>query len=140
MKKFFLPIIIVLLIALGFFYITKNPNLPISENILTTLGIDMSTSETEKIDLTHCISYFDGCNTCMVENGIIAGCTRMFCEEPGEPQCLEYEWTGMDLTDCISYFDGCNNCIVEDGRPTGCTRMFCETYEEPKCTEYATKE
>jgi hypothetical protein len=25
----------------------------------------------EEVDLTDCISYFDGCNTCMVSGGVI---------------------------------------------------------------------
>ena len=98
----------------------------------------MTADETEIMDLTNCLSYFDGCNTCMVSGGIIGGCTKMFCQEPAEPQCLEYVWTGMDLSGCVSYFDGCNNCSVENGRPSTCTEMYCETPSEPKCIEYAT--
>lgn len=74
----------------------------------------------------------------MVSGGVIGGCTKMFCETPAEPQCLEYIWTGMDLSGCISYFDGCNNCSVENGRPRACTEMYCEIPSEPKCNEYAT--
>ena len=97
----------------------------------------MTADETETMDLTNCLSYFDGCNTCMVSGGIIGGCTKMFCQEPAEPQCLEYIWTGMDLSGCVSYFDGCNNCSVENGRPSACTLMYCETPSEPKCNQYA---
>ena len=97
----------------------------------------MTADETETMDLTNCLSYFDGCNTCMVSGGIIGGCTKMFCQTPAEPQCLEYVWTGMDLSGCVSYFDGCNNCSVENGRPSACTEMYCETPAEPKCNEYA---
>ena len=28
---------------------------------------------------TNCMSWYDGCNTCRVENGNIGGCTRMTC-------------------------------------------------------------
>jgi len=90
------------------------------------------------VNLTGCISYFDGCNTCSVVSGQVQACTEMFCETPATPQCLEYERTGMDLSGCISYFDGCNNCTVENGRPSACTLMYCETPAEPKCNEYAT--
>lgn len=107
------------------------------QKVLTTLWIDMSTDEGTWVDLTNCLSYFDGCNTCMVSGGVIGWCTKMFCETPAEPQCLEYERTGMDLSGCISYFDGCNNCSVENGRPSACTLMYCETPSEPKCNEYA---
>jgi len=83
-----------------------------------------------------CTSYFDGCNTCMVSGGVIGGCTKMFCETPAEPQCLQYAYTGIDLTNCVSYFDGCNNCSVKDGKPDACTLMYCETPAEPKCNQY----
>ena len=100
----------------------------------------MTVDEGTGIDLTNCISYFDGCNTCTVASGQVAACTKMYCETPAEPQCLLYEWTGMDLSGCVSYFDGCNNCSVKDGRPDACTMMYCETPSEPKCNAYATGE
>jgi putative hemolysin len=37
-----------------------------------------------------CISWYDGCNTCSVIDGQIGGCTRMYCQEMNEPECLEY--------------------------------------------------
>jgi len=37
-----------------------------------------------------CSSWFDGCNTCMVsENGIL-GCTKMYCINPSVGECLNY--------------------------------------------------
>ncbi len=137
MKKLLRPLFILLLLGLGFLYIVKNPDLPISQKILTTLWIDTTIDSKQKAIDPNCTSYFDGCNTCMVSGGIIGGCTKMYCETPAEPQCLEYVWTGMDLSGCISYFDGCNNCSVENGRPSACTLMYCETPAEPKCNEYA---
>lgn len=123
--------------GVGFIYLVKNPELPISQTVFTTLGIDMSSDGKQAAIDPNCTNYFDGCNTCMVSGGIIEWCTKMFCETPAEPQCLEYVWTGMDLTNCTSYFDGCNNCTVENGRPSACTLMYCETPAEPKCNEYA---
>lgn len=43
-----------------------------------------------EIDLTNCISYFDGCNNCSVENGRPNACTLMYCETPTEPKCNQY--------------------------------------------------
>jgi len=141
MKKPLLTIItLVLLLGIGLFYLVKNPTSALSQKILPLLGIAYieTIDLPEEVDLTHCLSYFDGCNTCMVSGWIIGWCTKMFCETPSEPYCIEYERTGMDLTNCISYFDGCNNCTVENGRPSACTLMYCETPAEPKCNEYAT--
>jgi len=136
MKKLLRLLFFILLIWVGFLYVIKNPDLPISQKILTTLWIDMTVNT--GVDLTNCINYFDGCNTCMVSGGVIGGCTKMYCDTPAEPQCLEYANTGIDLTNCISYFDGCNNCSVKDGQPEACTLMYCETPGQPKCNEYAT--
>ena len=146
MKKLFrIPIIIILFLGGGFLYVVKNPTLPIAQKILTTLWISTSISQQwSGIDLTNCVSYFDGCNTCMVSGWVIGGCTRMYCEQPTQPKCLENVATGtaaswaIDLTNCVSYFDGCNNCSVKDGKPDACTLMYCETPGTPKCTQYAT--
>lgn len=40
--------------------------------------------------LTDCISWYDGCNTCRVNNGIIGGCTRMMCFREDTPRCLQF--------------------------------------------------
>lgn len=139
MKKFFWTLLVlILLLGVGFVYLIKNPETPISQKILTTIGIDLTArSGKQKAIDPSCTSYFDGCNTCMVSGGVIGGCTRMYCETMAEPKCLEYVNTGIDLTNCVSYFDGCNNCTVKDGKPEACTLMYCETPAQPKCTQYA---
>ena len=38
----------------------------------------------------NCVSWFDGCNTCSVNNGILGGCTRMMCFREDTPRCLQY--------------------------------------------------
>lgn len=40
-----------------------------------------------------CTSWFDGCNTCMVVDGELGGCTRMACPAAAleEPKCLAFE-------------------------------------------------
>jgi hypothetical protein len=74
----------------------------------------------------NCISWFDGCNNCVVENGKTTACTLMACETMQEPKCNEFESeeindSGTNNTqvsipqDCVSWFDGCNNCFVESG-------------------------
>lgn len=93
--------IIILFIGIWFVYLVKNPSLPISQKVLTTLWISMDTqtqpTETNTgIDLTNCISYFDGCNNCSVKDGKPDACTLMYCETPAEPKCNEY---GTGTTD-----------------------------------------
>lgn len=38
----------------------------------------------------NCISWFDGCNTCSANNGVLGGCTRMMCFREETPHCLQY--------------------------------------------------
>ncbi len=42
------------------------------------------------LDLTNCVSYFDGCNNCTVKDGKPEACTLMYCETPTEPKCNQY--------------------------------------------------
>jgi len=42
------------------------------------------------VDLQSCSSYFDGCNTCSVEDGELGACTLMICESMQAPRCLQY--------------------------------------------------
>jgi hypothetical protein len=41
-----------------------------------------------------CLSWFDGCNTCRVSNGVLRGCSRMMCFQEGNPHCLSFDITG----------------------------------------------
>ena len=46
-------------------------------------------------DIPHnCISWYDGCNTCRVNSGVLGGCTRMMCFVNDNPRCLSYETSG----------------------------------------------
>ena len=38
----------------------------------------------------NCVSWFDGCNTCSANNGVLGGCTRMMCFREDTPYCLQY--------------------------------------------------
>jgi membrane-bound inhibitor of C-type lysozyme len=65
------------------------------------------------INLFSCVSYFDGCNNCFVENGSVKGCTKKYCgeEDSGTPRCLEfnetlYERTAKYVSANLSCMDG----------------------------------
>ena len=49
----------------------------------------------QELELTNCTSWYDGCNTCMVRDGIIGGCTKMMCFTQNEPYCKEYASNGI---------------------------------------------
>lgn len=42
----------------------------------------------------NCISWYDGCNICRVDSGILSGCTRMMCLRNDNPRCMSYETSG----------------------------------------------
>jgi len=35
-----------------------------------------------------CISWYDGCNTCMVNDGVLGACSRMMCFREDAPRCI----------------------------------------------------
>ena len=40
---------------------------------------------------TNCASWYDGCNTCMVNiDGTLSGCTNMMCITENKPKCKSY--------------------------------------------------
>ena len=41
-----------------------------------------------------CVSWYDGCNTCNVNNGIIGGCTRMMCFRQDNAYCIRFQTSG----------------------------------------------
>ena len=38
----------------------------------------------------NCLSWFDGCNTCLVTEGVLRGCSRMMCFTESNPHCLSF--------------------------------------------------
>jgi len=67
MKKLLWILLVFLLLGAGFLYIIKTPSSAFSQKVLTTLGITLPASEKNEIE-ANCISYFDGCNTCIVQS------------------------------------------------------------------------
>jgi hypothetical protein len=37
-----------------------------------------------------CILWYDGCNTCMVQNKLLSGCTRLMCFTTDNSRCMRY--------------------------------------------------
>ena len=95
MKKLLRKLIILIVIVCIFLLIKKNT---------TRLGVTTQTWNIQTgtavtwVDLTNCISYFDGCNNCSVKDGKADACTLMYCEKPTEPKCLQYS-TGTTTTE-----------------------------------------
>ena len=42
----------------------------------------------------NCNTWYDGCNTCQVRNGVLGGCTRMMCFRMDTPYCTRFETSG----------------------------------------------
>ena len=54
---------------------------------------------------SNCATWFDGCNTCSIENGRIGACTMMMCFTQGTPECRSYHVINNNCvtdTDCDS--------------------------------------
>ena len=41
-----------------------------------------------------CILWFDGCNVCIANNGVLGGCSRLMCLIDDEPMCRKYKPNG----------------------------------------------
>ena len=41
-----------------------------------------------------CVSWYDGCNNCQVNNGQLGACTRMMCFRMDNPRCTRFETSG----------------------------------------------
>ena len=63
----------------------------------------------------NCVSWFDGCNTCYVNNGALGGCTMMMCFTNVEPYCMSYTTGELRPGDICYRF-------CEDGSQTSISR------------------
>lgn len=106
-----------------------------------------------ELDTTGCSAYYDGCNSCNIEEDGLATCTLRFCaqQEPGyctacqdgyslkDGSCqkdIDTKEVSYNLNVCSDYYDGCNTCQVEDGVITGCTKVQCIQSERPYCIDH----
>ncbi len=86
-----------------------------------------------------CNSWYDGCNTCIIENDILT-CTEKVCFLKTEDgHCLDNSITEIPKN-CITWYDGCNTCSAHNGELQGCTLMMCFTTNEPYCQSFTSGE
>lgn len=85
------------------------------------------------INLKDCESFFDGCNTCIVEDGVITGCTRKFCPEGllEDPSCLEYRGEKVAV---IGGEKDENGCLIAAGYSFSNIKGKCVRYWEENIT------
>lgn len=59
--------------------------------VVNGCGVPFVEKEDVKNELENCTSWFDGCNTCSVNNGKVEECTLKFCSEDQyeEPRCVK---------------------------------------------------
>ena len=65
-------------------YIKNNKDTWKQENIIFNLEKPIRNN-----NLQTCSIWYDGCNRCQVNNGIIGSCTRMMCFRQEEPYCIQ---------------------------------------------------
>ncbi len=100
MKKLLRKLIILIVIVCIYLLIKKNTT---RLGLPTQIGTIQTWVVATWIDLTNCVSYFDGCNNCSVKDGKADACTLMYCEKPSEPKCLQ-EKTGENIVSAIEDF------------------------------------
>ena len=88
-----------------------------------------------------CKTWFDSCNTCLVNKDNSLNCTEEICYRPTkEAVCLDGTDTIDILLDipknCVTWYDGCNTCSVDHGTIQGCTLMMCFTSNQPYCQAF----
>ena len=89
-----------------------------------------------------CETWFDGCNTCRVEDNILTSCTEEACfTNDSIARCIDDQLTSQVPqipSNCATWFDGCNTCSVQNGRANACTLMMCFRSEQPYCQAFHT--
>jgi hypothetical protein len=83
-----------------------------------------------------CKQWFDGCNTCSVEDDVLS-CTEIMCStsHANEARCIDADEITIPWN-CASWYDGCNTCSVSNGVIEVCTLMMCITNNQPYCLSY----
>ena len=160
MKKFY-PLAFALLISMGLSACGSNSMFE-AEMMEADAGDSIQTKMADKVAVPEgCVSWFDGCNTCTVKDGVIGGCTKMACKSQvseaacrtfapgfGEAAVTAEEAPAPDTmpetkrdasaevpANCKIWFDGCNSCVVMRGKLRGCTSKVCTSQGTPSCTK-----
>jgi hypothetical protein len=76
----------------------------------------------------NCKVWYDGCNTCANNNGILR-CTTRACVRKGEAVCRKWAVPNW----CAAWFDGCNSCIRSVRGGTICTQRACAKLKAFRC-------
>ena len=99
----------------------------------------------------NCQQWYDGCNTCDVDNNGLSkelvSCTEQVCfQNSYSAECMrtiDDDENDDDVNDipnnCATWFDGCNTCSVTNGEVTICTMMYCYTQNDPYCMSITTE-
>jgi len=108
-------------------------------------GVCQQSCEFERDSWGNCIdegckSWFDGCNTCRLNDNHIIRCTEKVCHSNKDPMCIDNGNNLLDIPEvplnCATWFDGCNTCSVNNGIIQLCTMMMCFTQQEQYCRTF----
>jgi len=110
---------------------TEAPTEPPTTEAPTTIA---SAEENEDSELLGCVSWYDGCNTCSVENGKIGICTEVvcihkgktYCKQKAEPSTVESEEDSMEeLLTTEAPDEDEEHDVTEDAEPVDCSDQVC---------------
>lgn len=94
---------------------SNNPGDPVVTTIIAT-PVSGRTDAPTQSPPADCVSWFDGCNRCVVRDGQMVGCTRMMCVQTQAPRCLLHS-----VHTSLSNNDVCYR-FCEDGSETNVDR------------------
>lgn len=97
-----------------------------------------------------CSSWFDGCNTCSIQQDGNQICTEITCYDINSmksSRCLDESTNILPNPNrpsipmnCVTWYNGCNTCSVLNGELQGCTLMMCFTQSDPYCQVFTSGE
>lgn len=73
---------------------------------------DCLNTETNDACDSYCSVWFDGCNDCSCQNGVIGGCTKKACTTYEDAYCKKCE-NDLEWNECISCFRTCDSIDIE---------------------------
>lgn len=73
-----------------------------------------------KYDLSVCGSYYDGCNTCLMENGQTISCTKKYCLLQERPYCMEFAYNPSDQEEDMTQLKTIENNIHQYTKDLTC--------------------
>jgi len=74
----------------------------------------------------NCILWHDGCNNCVIEEGLATTCTKMFCAEKDTARCVQFQDTTTTASSASTTIELSSTSADESHEPIHCEGAFTE--------------